>query len=79
MQGKTRSFYKDISSKGKTRENIGLLLNEEKVLVKKDSGKTEVPSLPQSLLITGLQKSYSYPVGESLNKGRFALARRESE
>lgn len=36
------SFLKCVSSKKKSRENVGLLLNEVRVLVTGDAGKVEM-------------------------------------
>ena len=38
------SFLKCVSSKKKSRENVGLLLNEVRGLVTGDAGKVEMPN-----------------------------------
>lgn len=42
VKGNKKDFYKYVSSKSKTRENVGLLLNGTRALVTQDMEKTEV-------------------------------------
>lgn len=53
MKGNIKSFYGYISSKMKTRENVGLLLNGAGILKTKDMGKDEVLNAFFTSVFTG--------------------------
>jgi len=62
-----KGFFKFISNKWKTRENVGLLLNEVSVLVIEDTEKVELLNAFFSSVFsakTGSQKSHSLEVRE---------------
>ena len=73
VKSNKKDCFKYVSSKRKTRENVGLLPNEMGALVTGDSQKTEKLNAffaSVSITKTSPQESHSLEVRESLGKGR---------
>ncbi|PKU45588.1 rna-directed dna polymerase from mobile element jockey-like [Limosa lapponica baueri] len=77
VKGSKKSFFKYISSKRKTKENVGLLLNEVGALAMEDTEKAELLNAFFASVFTakaGLWESQTLEVRESLEPGRLSLA-----
>ncbi|GAB0208941.1 hypothetical protein GRJ2_003359800 [Grus japonensis] len=68
IEGNKKSFYRYVSDKRKTRENVGPLWNEKRDLVTQDMEKAEVLNDFFALVFTGKGSSHTVQVTEG--KGR---------
>jgi len=64
VEGNKKGFYKYISGKKKTRENVGPLLKEMRELVTQDSEKAKVLSAFFASVFTGMTGIQEFCVPE---------------
>ena len=76
-----KGFFNYVSSKRKTRENVGLLLNDMGALVKEDTEKAELLNTFFASVLTAKtvpHESQILEIRESQGKGRLPFGRRGS-
>lgn len=70
VKGNKKCFYRYISSKRKSRENMGLLLNVAGGLMTKDMEKAKALHAPFGSIFTGMTDYQESQAPETSGKGR---------